>query len=182
MQLLVWNNELFQDAIGLSFPFSPRARNVFLISNIFKLGEKKITQALGAVVFVFSPLFFSWMAEQYSSSLFPLTGLQEVPVSFFCGEECEAGRLPALPHCNWGHPRATWQFYFFFFFGSGLLFQRLQGRQNSGDREGVRCANGGPRAPRTPRVPQIHMTVLNHEPLQIHRQSFTLGMLLEKKK
>lgn len=66
--------------------------------------------------------------------------------------------------------------------GSGLLFQRLQGRRNSGDREGVRCANGGPRAPRTPRVPQIHMTVLNHEPLQIHRQSFTLGMLLEKKK
>ena len=115
MQLLVWNNELFQDAIGLSFPFSRRARNVFLISNIFKLGEKKITQALGAVVFFFfSPLFFSWMAERHSSSLFPLTGLQEVPVSFFCGEECEAGRLPALPHCNWGHPRATWQFYFFF--------------------------------------------------------------------
>ena len=29
--------------------------------------------------------------------------------------------------------------------------------------------------------PQSHMTVLNHEPLHIHKQSFTLGMLLEKK-
>lgn len=60
MQLLVWNDELFQGARGLSFPFSLRAGNVFPISNIFKLGEKKITKALGAVVF-FSSLSVLFM-------------------------------------------------------------------------------------------------------------------------
>lgn len=84
MQLLVWNNELLQDARGLSFPFSLRAWNVFLISNIFKLGEKKITQALGAVVGIvclfvcFSSLLF--MNGRIFIFLISLTGLQEVPV------------------------------------------------------------------------------------------------------
>ena len=154
MQLLVWNNELFQDAVGLSFSFSRRARNVFLISNIFKLGEKKITQALGAVVFFF---FFSSVLFMNGRTIFIFL----ISSDRTSGSPCVLllwgrmwGRKTTSPSSLQLRSPQSHMTVLFFFFGSSLLFQRLQGRRNSGDREGVRCANGGPRAPRTPRFPK----------------------------
>lgn len=136
MQLLVWNNELLQNARGLSFPFSLRAWNVFLISNIFKLGEKKITQALGAVVGIVC-LFVCF------SSLLFMNGRIFI---FLISSDRTSGSPCAL-----------------------LLWGRMWGRRTT-----------SPSSFQL-RLPQSHMTVLNHELLQIHGQSFTLGVFLEKK-
>lgn len=105
MHLLIWGNELYQGARGLNFPLSLKALNGSLISNSFKLNERRLTKAQGAVVF--SLLYFSRTSEQFSSCPVYSDSTFRRCLCPVVGEEDEAGGLPALLRSSWEHPRAT---------------------------------------------------------------------------
>lgn len=119
LHLLIWNNELYQGARGLTLPFSLKALNVFLRNNSFKLNERRINKSTGSCSFCFCFflfLLFARIAEQLSSyPVYPESTLGGPHVLWYRSNVRQDSQTLFIPTGITLEPCASFQTIWFFF-------------------------------------------------------------------